>query len=171
MLDKNLDINIKEIKNNYKNAPDITFREISIKNERMVIIFSQSLTSSASINDFILKNISSIIEKNIPLKQDECKNYLKNILPSNVLREFNEYTSLYNYIGNGFTCILFNNHTSGLAIETKGELSRSVSEPITEQTIDGPKDAFNENYMTNIGLIRKRIKVKDLTLKEEILGK
>ena len=171
MLYNNLDLLIKEIKNKYKNAPDITFREISIKKERIAIVFSQSLTSSTSINDFILKNISSILESNISLKPSNCYDYFKNVLPSNVLREFTTFEDLYNYIGNGFTCILFNKKSYGIAIETKGELNRAVSEPLTEQTISGPKDAFNENYMINIGLIRRRIKTQDLIIDEHILGK
>ena len=135
MLYNNLDLLIKEIKNKYKNAPDITFREISIKKERIALVFSQSLTSSTSINDFILKNISSILESNISLKPSNCYDYFKNVLPSNVLREFTTFEDLYNYIGNGFTCILFNKKSYGIAIETKGELNRAVSEPLTEQTI------------------------------------
>ena len=38
-------------------------------------------------------------------------------------------------------------------------------------TIKGPKDAFNENYNNNIGLIRKRIKDPNLWFKENIIGR
>ena len=40
-----------------------------------------------------------------------------------------------------------------------------------EKTIKGPKDAFTENYQTNIGLIRKRIRNENLHLKEVTVGK
>ena len=45
-----------------------------------------------------------------------------------------------------------------------------IDTPKTEQTISGPKDSFTENYNINIGLIRKRIKSKDLILEEFTIG-
>ena len=58
-----------------------------------------------------------------------------------------------------------------MAVETKKNLSRNISEPTIEQTINGPKDSLNEDYMTNIGLIRKRIKDESLTMIEKKVGK
>ena len=63
-----------------------------------------------------------------------------------------------------------NNEDNFIAVETKKDLSRSIDTPKTEQTISGPKDSFTENYNVNIGLIRKRIKSKDLILEEFSIG-
>ena len=57
-----------------------------------------------------------------------------------------------------------------IALETKKEITRSVSNPVTENVIRGPLDAFNENIETNIGLIRKRLKRRDLYLNEFNIG-
>lgn len=43
-------------------------------------------------------------------------------------------------------------------IDTRSYPSRSINEPSTEQTIRGSRDGFNENIITNVGLIRRRIK-------------
>ena len=47
-------------------------------------------------------------------------------------------------------------------LETKANLNRSIAPPEVENTIRGAKDSFIENYQTNIGLIRRRIKDNNL---------
>ena len=58
-----------------------------------------------------------------------------------------------------------------LALETKKDLSRSISTPTTENTPRGALDSFTENIETNIGLIKRRIKSNDLWIKKYKLGK
>lgn len=76
---------------------------------------------------------------------------------------------IFYYLFSGFTCIIYNKDI--VAVETKATLDRSISTPITENTIKGPKDAFTENYQTNLGLVRKRLKSEKLVLEEEKVGR
>lgn len=80
-----------------------------------------------------------------------------------------EQDDIFYYIFSGFTCIIYNKEV--IAVETKAKLDRSISEPQTETTLKGAKDAFIENYMVNIGLIRKRIKSENLILDEKKIGR
>lgn len=165
-----IDDNIKKIQKDYKNSTDISFKHFYIQEKKIVFVFNQSLCSSEAINNFILKNLSLLIEnkKRFP---DDLLSYLENTFPSHNIKEINSFEDCYYFLGNGFTILFVDNNTKAIAIETRLPLSRSVSEPITEQTISGPKDAFNENYLTNIGLIRKRIRTNDLIVKESVIGK
>lgn len=76
---------------------------------------------------------------------------------------------IFYYIFSGFTLIIYNREV--IAVETKAKLDRSISEPQNEATLKGAKDSFIENYMVNIGLIRKRIKSEKLILEEENIGR
>ena len=76
---------------------------------------------------------------------------------------------IFYYIFSGFTCIIYNKEI--LTVETKGALDRSINIPSVENNIKGPKDAFTENYQTNVGLIRKRIKSEKLVLEENLIGR
>ena len=78
-------------------------------------------------------------------------------MPENILVDIKDKEDLYTKINSGFTVFIFEKGKP-FAVETRENLSRGISEPMTEQSISGPKDAFTENYQTNIGLIRKRIK-------------
>jgi spore germination protein KA len=117
-------------------------------------------------NSFILDYLSkrSLIKNEI---FSSLKNDLVNYIPSISFIEINE-KNVMEYLFNGFTIIIFGDEI--IAIETKALLDRSISEPTSEPTIKGPKDAFNENYNTNIGLIRKRIKSENLYIKELTIG-
>ncbi len=50
-------------------------------------------------------------------------------------------------------------------------LERSISEPQAENVLQSSFDAFTENLSTNIGLIRKQLKNKDLVIKTFPVGK
>ena len=54
--------------------------------------------------------------------------------------------------------------------ETKESLDSGIIAATNEKVIKGPKDAFTENYQSNVGLIRKRIRSKNLKINEYTIG-
>ena len=81
------------------------------------------------------------------------------------------YEEIFYYLSSGYTCIKIDGTEKIIAVETKTQLDRGIDESKSESIIRGPKDAFTENYMTNIGLIRKRIKDNNLLFEEIKLGR
>ncbi len=158
---------IKLIKKDYKNSPDIILKIIKLKKESILLIYNTSLTNSDNINDFILYKLTDINKKTT---SEHIYKQITSIIPETIIQEIKNKNDLYTKINSGFTIIVFEKEKP-IAIETKKDLSRGISEPLTEQSISGPKDAFTENYETNIGLIRKRIKTNDLVIKEKTIGK
>ncbi len=145
---------IERFKKDTNNNSFIVYREKKLKKNTIYIIFNDSLISNDKVSDFIIRSLDNIKDiKNIKNNLDSCK-----------YKEVKNYDDFCTFINNGFTVILFAN--TGLAFETKGNLNRSVSSPTTENAIRGAKDALIEDYQTNIGLIKKRIKSNDLWIKE-----
>ena len=156
---------IEELYNSKENMPDLQIKEISFHINKIYIINIQTVSSSKDTNDFILNYLSErslFKNNNLSLKKDICNN-----IPSISFIQIKS-NELYDYLFNGFTILIFKNEF--IAFETKASLDRGINEPTSEPTIKGPKDSFNENYNTNIGLIRKRIKDKNLFIKELSLG-
>jgi spore germination protein KA len=143
------------IRTNYIDVPDLIIKNI----KDIYIIYLETLVNQDKINDYILKSIT--IKKRI--------NNIKDILASPNIKNINNYNDLEEYLNSGFTIIIFKN--TSIAIETKGELFRSIDKPLTEATLFGPKDSLNESIQTNIGLIKRRIRSSDLKTKEFIVGK
>lgn len=137
---------LKEIKEEFKNSSDLIIKTI----KDIDVIFLESLCSSDKINEYILKVLS--------LSKKKIKD-LNNILVGPNTKEIKSKSEITNLLLNGFTIVLGNNW---YAVETKGDLVRSVTEPTTESDLHGPKDSFNESIQTNLGLIKRRIKSPDL---------
>lgn len=155
---------IEKFKKETNNNPFIVYREKKLKKKNIYIIFNDSLISNDKISDFVIRSLDKIDEKNY-LK------WIKNNLDSCKYKEVKNYDDFCKYVNNGFTVLLIENENIGLAFETKGNLNRSISMPTTENAIRGAKDSLIEDYQTNIGLIKKRIRSNDFWINELTKGK
>lgn len=154
---------LKNIKNDFINYQDLIIKEIKVNESIIDIISIETITTSTSINDFILRNINNINSVNI-------QDYLYNKLPCISIKKISEYNEIINLLVSGFTIILINNKDV-LAVETILSLSRSIDKTDYEKSVTGPKDSFIEHFNTNVGLIRKRIKTNKLKLETVNIGK
>lgn len=157
---------IKNINNLKNNIPDLQIKEVTFGLKKIYIINIQTVSSSMQTNEYILSYFAkrSLLKNKVKSVKKDINKYIPSI--SFIEIKDNE---ILNYLFNGFSVLIYKKDI--IAIETKASLDRSINEPTSEPTIKGPKDAFNENYNTNIGLIRKRIKDENLYLKEFIKGK
>lgn len=153
-------MDIENIKQLQKYSPDLKIRELKSDKTNIFIIYFETLCDSDSINDFILKPINMNVIKSI----DD----IKSKLPSGNLKEITDEKTLYDSLFNGFTIVCIKNKF--LSFETKYSLDSGITPAQNEKVIKGPKDAFSENYQSNIGLVRKRIKSKDLKINEYVIG-
>lgn len=156
-------VNNMTLENNIKKrigpSNDYIFKNLVINKQKVLLIFNETLIDTARTNDFILRNL-------ITLSKKELKN-LENFIPNiNIKRitidEIIENLSL------GFIIIIYKNNY--YATEIKALLDRGIQTIASELSITGPKDSFSENYNTNLGLIRKRIKTTDLYADSLTLG-
>lgn len=153
-------MNIEDLKKFEKYNPDLKIRELKNGNSSVYIIYFETLCKSNTINDFILK----------PIYDDKIKSLddIKNKLPSGNLLEINDENTLYDNLYSGFTIISIDNKF--ISFETKESLDSGIVAATNEKVIKGPKDAFTENYQSNVGLIRKRIRSKNLKVNEYTIG-
>ena len=140
---------VEKIKKLYPNNPDLIIKKV---NNTYTLIYFESICSADKINEYITK---SIIYKN------------KVSAPHILKIKKNE---IEKYINNAFALII-NNKGKILAAEVRGDLARSIDSPETQPSINGPKDALTENIQINLGLIKRRIKTKDLNITNIFLGK
>lgn len=153
-------MNIEDLKKFKKYNPDLKIRELKNGNTTVYIIYFETLCKSNTINDFILR----------PIYDDKIKSLddIKNKLPSGNLLEINDENTLYDNLYSGFTIISIDNKF--ISFETKESLDSGIVTATNEKVIKGPKDAFTENYQSNVGLIRKRIRSKNLKINEYTIG-
>lgn len=160
----------KYITNKTNNNPDVIFKSLTFLDNKINVIFCESLTTRDVINNFILEYFE---EQNTrkPDKVKDILSFLEENIPTHKTTMVENYEDLFYNLFSGFTIICVDGNDIVLAIETKATLNSSISEAKNEATLKGPKDAFTENYQINLGLIRKRIKTENLWLDEFKVGK
>lgn len=134
-----------------------------INTEPYFIGYFKSLTDPKILHQHIL----SFLSKDSKITLDD----LFNIIPIAEKEMSSDENDIRNKLLQGYVaiqhglqnpnCILIN------AVLSKG---RDVTKPEIEFTVEGPKEAFVESLDTNLNLIRKRIRISNLQIKEIIVG-
>lgn len=155
-----MDKYIKYIKEKTGNSKDYIYKELTIKNKKIILIFNEVLTSSNDISDFVIRKIINLDKKAL--------NDITNHLPSANIKKI-KIEDIFTYLNNGFLILTINSQL--FAIEARVSLERGITTIESELSIIGAKDSFSENFNTNLGLIRRRIKTNNLWWKELTLGK
>lgn len=165
----NVDDIVKRLKKETNNLSDIIYREKFINKKRIYIIYNEPLVSSDKISDFIVRSLTNIGSEHISSKSvfKKIKNDISNFKVSTI----KTYNDLCFYMHAGFTIILVEGENEGLVLETKADIRRSVDTPNAENAMRGARDSFIEDYQTNLGLIKKRIKTNDLWISPTNLGR
>ena len=146
----------------YNINPSIDYKtkELIINKQKIILLYNDILVNKEMINKEILSKIKELSKKQI----QNLNKYLPNINTEKIKKK-----DINNKLNNSNLILIINNNI--YSIETKLITDRAISPSTNELNITGPKDSFNENINTNINLIRKRIKSKNLILKESIIGK
>lgn len=139
------------IQKRLKASFDVSFDEVILNDKKAYLIFLTSLTSqtaisrliqgltaSASMDPFVIFNGSISV-----LKSEE--EAIVQILSGQCILLFEEDLNYY-------------------SIETRSYPTRSIHAPENEKSIRGSGDAFVENIIFNVALIRRRIKDERLTI-------
>ncbi len=152
---------IKLLKKDTNNLENIIYRKKYIGLTKIFIIYNETLVSSDKVSDFIIRSLDNITPF---FAYHKIINNIDNF-KYKVLRNYNEIDF---YLNSGFTILLIGKHY--IALETKKDITRSITSPNTENVIRGPSDAFTENIEINIGLIKRRIKNNNLWIKNYNIG-
>lgn len=154
---------VKRIQEEFNKNPDLITKEIPINVfDKIYCIFLETVSGSDKVNDYILKNL-------VFAKDKINKNNIDSFLAGPNTTKISNPDQIEFYITNGFTIIILKDQV--YAVETKADLTRGINVSDVEPSINGPKDAFVENYQTNIGLIKRRIKSSSLKIENRIVGR
>jgi spore germination protein KA len=159
---------INKIKNDFQDFPDLIIKTLTYSNTYLHLVFNETISERTTINKFILSFLEREPEEKI--EEEDLLKYLKTKIPINNIKKTKSYQELTTFLTSGLTILIIDGFDEVLILETKAGLNSPISEAQLESTIKGPQDSFVENYQTNLGLIRSRIKDSNLKLKELIVG-
>ncbi len=170
-VNQNVDTILKQIETKIHKSSDFFSRTVTLHRKKILYCFFESVSSDDKISDFFMKSISNDIKYGKKSFFEDLFDNLQNTITNSKLTVIDDFSQVYYYLASGFTCIFIEGYERYIVLETKSNLDRGVAEASSEAIIRGPKDSFTENHMTNIGLIRKRIKDPNLWMDEVKVGR
>lgn len=150
-----------------KSITGIMVRRLIIKDKEIYILFIPQLTNRESLSKNIIK----------PLIEYNSHGYLttNNIISSIITIDDvfvdNDDNKLINYITSGKSIIITSGCKDYIVANTLSVEKRNIQSPEIESSLRAPRDAFNENFDSNLSLIRHRIKDQSLKIDYYILGR
>ncbi|MFP7295893.1 spore germination protein [Neobacillus niacini] len=142
------------------------------KSERIFsIIFLESMVDSTSLKETTSKFLSSTsFEKEHLSNIDELTAFCKGIFGGASCKIASSRDEIIYEIINGSIVIVVEGIDNALSVNLMNGEKRSVAEPTSQTVIRGPKDAFIESISTNVSLIRRRIRNKNLHFEQYTIG-
>ncbi|MDH7478506.1 MAG: spore germination protein, partial [Syntrophomonadaceae bacterium] len=160
---------------NWPKDSSIIFREFTIGLEpavRSVAVYIEGLTDSDRQAEDIFKPLM-MGSHAVPLGASGTllTALQRQLLPSNSVVIIEQMTDVIENVCSGSTVLFFSGVPRALSVETAGWRHRGVEQPTSERVVRGPQEAFNEDLMSNVSLVRRLIRDPKLNREMLVVGR
>ena len=155
----NLDENIARMNEIFQNDNTLNQRLLICRADptiRCALFYFDGMVNASVINESLAEPV--LCYQGPPVDADELATKVLEIRNSHV--ESDAWKALSSMMS-GDTLVFVDGDSRPVVGDTKGFSLRSVDEPDNERVLQGPREGFNENMMTNLSLIRRRLKTPD----------
>ena len=144
---------------------DLVVREIFLGKKNAAVCYLNEESNDDNIQKFIIKPMQKFSGK-----VENLQTLQKRIVGIGEVKTLKTLDDCITEITKGNSVVFVDGCTNALLCTTILPQQRSVQEPPTSAVIYGPREGFVENIKTNLGLIRKRLPIKELQIKEMTVG-
>lgn len=160
-----LESNIKYISGLFQGDDTLQIRRIANTVQQgleFCLIYADGMINNKLMNDDIVR---PLMEYRFPEDCGDLIGLLQcRVVCSNSVERSAEVEKIVQAIVYGDTVLLVDGSADVLLLNTKGWTTRSIAEPESERVLRGPREGFNESLLTNISMIRRKLRTPDLKL-------
>lgn len=155
---------------------DVIYREFTFGSKMQIdcaIIYLDGMAKKAVINENIIKPLmydSRLYNRESVLELGVLSIIKKGMISVGDVIQTESVNEIIDGCLSGETVFLMEGSKEALIIESKGFETRGVEEPKTEAVVRGPREGFCETLLTNMTLIRRKIKNPNLTFETVQVG-
>ncbi|MBT2290795.1 spore germination protein [Paenibacillus albidus] len=142
---------------------DVVFREMSFGGQPAALLFISGFAKDI-ILDEILKRLTYLTPEH--LSADVFASFLREYIPHIQVETGELLSETINKVLTGISAIFIEGQSKVILMDTRSYPSRNPDEPSIERVVRGSRDGFTETLLTNVALVRRR--VRDPGLKYEI---
>lgn len=155
---------------------DMIIRQLKLAGKiSAFLIYVDGMIDRNFVSNFIIRqlmiasNFDEFFQKD---KDEDIVDFISdNVISAIEIEKKQDLNSVYLQIPSGDTALFVDGSESCLIISTKGYEKRNVGKPLTENVVLGSQEGFTENLRTNLSLIRKIIKNKNLITEYVKIGR
>ena len=147
---------------------DIIQRELVIGGRSATIFFVDGLTDGEVVQR-LLAYLLRVPEESFE-KISATEDFVKYNLPFHDIILEDKIDAILKHMYSGLLPIFINGLDRVIIVDMRDYPARSVDEPSKEKSLRGAKDGFTETMMTNIALVRRRLRDDNLIFKAFIVG-
>lgn len=170
-LENSLKENIDLFKHIFNGDETIKYREFENQNNPLIkccVIYVDGMVKNEIISENIIEPI--IYNTMLSVDRDILMAMKNHVIHSNDVEEIYDIKILSSRVIGGDTVLLVEGADKGLVISSKGWKARGIFESLSEKSISGPREAFTEDIMDNLAMIRRKIKTEDLKFEFKTIG-
>ncbi|WP_232229073.1 spore germination protein [Paenibacillus zanthoxyli] len=175
MISGKITQDIQLLKAIFDRSIDIVFREFQLGDvQTAMLIFLDGMVNTIIIDSDIMRPLLEYGETMLQ-KSRLSPNGLESLLQNQVITAAQvssgeRIQEVVDHVLSGDTVLLIDGVNKALFISAKGWGKRAVEEPATEAVIRGSREGFTEHLLTNITLIRRRLRTPKLKIEGLQLG-
>ena len=170
-LSEKLMDNMVTLREKCRNTSDLMAREVTVAGTPISVLGMEGMISYETLTKMVLDPLLRSEDKNVKTPE-ELYQYLrtKTVIGMDV-NDVYSTDEVFTFLMSGFTVILIDGLSKGIAIGTQGFQFRSVSEPDSEVNVRGSREGFTEPIRINMSMVRRRLKSPELRFELMQVGK
>lgn len=148
----------------YNTSCDVVVREMTFGERKTAMLFMNGLVNNGLLTE-VLKRLTYLHSRD--LSGDVMRDFIELYVPAAQVVKQPDWNEMLTCVLSGATALFIDGERSALIFDAKAFPSRGPEEPSLEKVVRGSRDGFVETLMTNISMVRRRL--RDPQLRYEII--
>lgn len=147
---------------------DVVFREMNFGGHKTALLCISGFTDSEIVDD-ILKRLTFLTPGN--LSSDVLTSFMKEYIPHVQVEEKEVFSESIHKVLTGISALFIEGESKVILMDTRSYPKRSPDEPSIDRVVRGSRDGFTETLLSNVALVRRRIRDPGLKLELHQVGR
>ncbi|MBX9975438.1 spore germination protein [Cytobacillus firmus] len=158
------------INTEFGSTVDLSIDELKTEGKDALLIYLTTMIDTKLLKETILQSLSGKEDGSELTTEDDLKSLCKEKFGGAGYQLVESFDDIITALLYGNIIIIFKDMERALSLSMASGEDRSITEPSTQTVIRGPKDGFVESISTNVRLLRRRIKNRNLRFEKFIIG-